>query len=263
MLNKFLFLFLVVISVVSCKVPTDVVYFQESKNLEQIPATGSFTPVFKVDDIVSILVTATDMDAARPFNLAQGASVSVSAGDGGVSSGGSEAGEPTYLIDEEGNIDFPVLGKLKIVGMTRVEVREMIKEKLKVYINEPMLNIRLKNFKFTVLGEVSNPGSYTIPNDRVTIIEALGMAGDMTIKGKRANVMVIRENDGVNTYHRVDFTSKSIFESPVYYLAQNDVLYIEPNDSKIRTSKTNNNTFGIVLSVLGALLSALAFATTL
>ncbi|MCK8520553.1 polysaccharide biosynthesis/export family protein [Aquimarina sp. D1M17] len=256
---RFLLLPLLIISIFSCKAPEDVVYFQNSANLEKINSKSSFTPVFKVDDIVSIFVSAGDMDAARPFNLGQGSSISAIGGENGAGTGGGTgASEPTYLIDETGNIDFPVLGKLKLAGLTRIQVKEMIKEKLKVYINDPIVSVRLKNFKITVLGEVVSPGSYTVPNERVTIIEALGMAGDMTIKGKRKNVMVIRENDGVNTYHRVDLTSKEIFESPVYYLAQNDVLYIEPNDSKVRTSKTNNNTLGIILSVFGVALSAVS-----
>ncbi|WP_109300668.1 polysaccharide biosynthesis/export family protein [Aquimarina sp. AU474] len=250
---KFLLLLVLLISVISCKAPGDVVYFQNSSDLEKIASKNSFTPVFKVDDIVSIFISAGDMDAARPFNLGQGTSISAAGGEGGT--GGAGGVEPTYLIDEKGNIDFPVLGQLKIEGLTRIEVKDMIKEKLKIYINDPIVSVRLKNFKITVLGEVVRPGSYTIPNERVTIIEALGLAGDMTIKGKRGNVMVIRENDGVNTYHRVDLTSKSIFDSPVYYLAQNDVLYIEPNNSRIRTSKTNSNALGIIISVVGIVLS--------
>ncbi len=260
---KFLFLLLVFISVVSCKVPGDVVYFQNSEDLEQITSKNSFTPVFKVDDIVSILVSASDMDAARPFNL-MGASIGAASGEGAAASSGSSGSSsegPTYLIDEEGNIDFPVLGSLKIAGLTRIEVKKMLKEKLKIYINDPIVSVRLQNFKITVLGEVRSPGAYTIPNERITIIEALGLAGDMTIKGKRPNVMVIRENEGVNTYHRVDLTSKSIFESPVYYLAQNDVLYVEPNNSQIRTSKTNNNTLAIILSVFGVALTSIGLIT--
>jgi len=258
---KFLFLLLVFISVMSCKVPENVVYFQDSKDLEQISSKNSFTPVFKVDDIVSILVSASDMDAARPFNLMGGSSIISSAGEGAPASSGSSGEGPTYLIDEEGNIDFPVLGSVKIAGFTRIEVKNMLKEKLKVYINDPIVSVRIQNFKITVLGEVRTPGAYTIPNERITIIEALGLAGDMTIKGKRANVMVIRENEGVNTYYRVDLTSKSIFESPVYYLAQNDVLYIEPNNSQIRTSKTNNNTLAIILSVFGVALTSIGLIT--
>lgn len=259
MRSRFLFLFVVLISVFSCKVPENVVYFQNSTDLEKISSTNSFTSVFKVDDIVGIMVSAADMDAVRPFNLMQGSSSSLGeSGGGSTSSSGS--GEPTYLIDEKGNVDFPVLGQLKIAGLTRIEAKEMIKEKLKIYINDPIVSVRLKNFKITVMGEVSKPGSYTIPNERVTIIEALGLAGDMTIKGKRENLMVIRENEGVNTYHRVDLTSKSIFKSPVYYLAQNDVLYVEPNDSRIRESKTRNNTLGVIISIVGVVLSVVTLA---
>lgn len=259
---KFLFLTLVLVSVFSCKAPGDVIYFQDSQNLEQITSANSFTPVFKVDDIISILVSASDMDAARPFNLMGGSSVGGDSGENGGASGASSGGgEPTYLIDEEGNIEFPVLGELKVAGLTRVKVKEMIKEKLKIYIKDPIVSVRLKNFKITVLGEVGSPGAYTIPNERITIIEALGLAGDMTIKGKRSNVMVIRESEGVNTYHRVDLTSKTIFESPVYYLAQNDVLYVEPNKSQIRTSKTNNNTLAIILSVFGVALTSIGLIT--
>ncbi len=258
MKNRILCLIVIIATSFSCKVPTDVVYFQESKNLEEISSTNTFTPVFKVDDVVSIFISATDMDAARPFNLMRGASLDTSGLDSGIGSDTGTTNEPTYLIDEDGNIDYPVLGTLKIAGLTRTQVKEMIKEKLKAYINDPVVSVRLKNFKITVLGEISRPGSYTIPNERITVIEALGLAGDMTIRGKRENVVVIRENEGVNTYHRVDLTSKSIFESPVYYLAQNDVLYIEPNDTRIRESKTRTNTFGIIVSVLGVLISIAA-----
>ncbi len=258
MRHRFLLLLLLLISIFSCKTPTDVVYFQNSENLEKITSTNSFTPIFKVDDIVSISISAPDMDAARPFNL-MGTSIGAPGENGEVVGGG----EPTYLIDEEGNIDFPVLGRLKLAGLTRIEVKELIKEKLKIYINDPIVSVRLKNFKITVIGEVSNPGSYTIPNERVTVIEALGMAGDMTIVGKRANVMVIRENQGENTYHRVDLTSKSIFESPVYYLAQNDVLYVEPNESRVKQSKARNNALGIIISVIGVAISTIALITGL
>ncbi|MDY8136272.1 polysaccharide biosynthesis/export family protein [Aquimarina sp. 2201CG5-10] len=252
-------LFLIIsVLVFSCKAPADVVYFQNSKDLEQIPSKNSFTPVFKVDDVISILVSASDMDAARPFNLMQGSSITAGISGENAASSGAGTAEPTYLIDEQGNIDFPVLGKLKLAGLTRVQVKEMIKEKLKIYIKDPIVSIRLKNFKITVMGEVNTPGSFTIPNERITIIEALGLAGDMTIRGKRQNVMIIRENDGVNTYHRIDLTSKTIFDSPAYYLAQNDVLYVEPNESQVRSSRTNNNVFGIILSIVGVTLSALA-----
>ena len=258
-LYNFVLLLVISIFIFSCKTPTDVVYFQESQNLEKISSENSFTPVFKVDDIVSILVSAIDMDAVRPFNLLQGGSLATPE-SGGTSSSTSGSSEPTYLIDEDGNIDFPVLGKLKIAGLNRAQVKDILKNKLKEYLNDPIVNVRLKNFKITVIGEVNEPGSYTIPNERITIIEAIGLAGDLTITGKRTNVMVIRENESVNTYHRLDLTSKDIFDSPVYYLAQNDVLYVEPNIARVKNSEgnKNRNTIGIALSVIGVSLSALA-----
>ena len=127
MQGKFFFLLLLFISIISCKTPTDIVYFQNASDLEKITSTNSFTPTLKVDDVISILVSASDMDAARPFNL-QGASISM--GENGASAdAGQGVAEPTYLIDENGNIEFPVLGKLKLAGLTRIEVKEMIKEK--------------------------------------------------------------------------------------------------------------------------------------
>ncbi len=257
MQGRFFLLLLLTLLIFSCKTPTDVVYFQNASDLEKITSTNSFTPTLKVDDVISILVSASDMDAARPFNL-QGASISMGENGGEGAPNAGRVAEPTYLIDEEGNIEFPVLGKLKLAGLTRIQVKEMIKEKLKIYINDPIVSVRLKNFKITVIGEVNSPGSYVIPNERVTVIEALGLAGDLAIRGKRKNVMVIRENEGVNTYHRLDLTSKSIFDSPVYYLAQNDVLYVEPNPSRIRESRTSNNLLGIVLSVIGVGVSVAA-----
>jgi len=256
-LSKFKLLVVLSVILISCKTPKDIVYFQESKDLEIVPLKQVFVPTFKVDDIISVFVSASDMDAARPFNLMQGASI----GDDGAttsSSGGSNV-EPTYLIDQEGNIEFPVIGKLKIFGLTRIEVKELIREKLKAFINDPIITVRLKNFKITVLGEVRNPGSFTIPNDRITVIEALGLAGDMTIRGKRTNIVVIKENKGENIYHRLDLTSKNIFDSPAYFLAQNDVLYVEPNKAQVKSSNvTNTNKANLVISAVGILLAGIS-----
>ncbi len=255
-LSKFKLLIVLVVILGSCKAPTDVVYFQGSKDLEKVPLKQDFVPTFKVDDIISIFVSASDMDAARPFNLMQGVSL------GGDSASAPSAGsnvEPTYLIDQEGNIEFPVIGKLKISGLTRIQVKELIREKLKAFINDPIITVRLKNFKITVLGEVRTPGSFTIPNDRITVIEALGLAGDMTIRGKRTNIIVIKENNGENTYHRLDLTSKKVFDSPAYFLAQNDVLYVEPNEAQVKSSSvTSTNKANLVLSAIGILLAGIS-----
>lgn len=253
-LFKISYLALIFCMFFSCKAPLDVAYFQDTKNAEEITSINSFEPIFKSDDVISITVSAADMDTARPFNLSQGLELSSSTG-----SNASNVNERSnnYLIDSDGNIEFPVLGSLKVGGLTRIKLKKMLKAKLKTYINDPIVSVRLQNFKITVLGEVNRPGTYSILNERLTVIEAIGMAGDLTIKGKRQNVLVIRESDSLKTYHKIDLTSKNIFNLPAYYLTQNDVVYIEPNTSQTRRSRTNDNTLGVAFSAISIVLSAL------
>ncbi len=239
--------------------PEDVAYFQNTANKEEVSSVDSFEPVFKIDDIINISVSAADMDTARPFNLSQGFS---SSSEEGANSSSGNSQSPSYLIDYEGNIEFPVLGKLKVVDLTRIQVKKMIREKLKSYINDPIVTVRLNNFKITVLGEVRNPGAFSVPNERITIIEALGLAGDLTIKGKRTNITVIRENGVKKIFHKIDLTSKEIFSSPGYYLTQNDVIYVEPNESKLRESENNATKLGVLFSSVGVLISVLTFLIT-
>lgn len=254
--NKIFTVALLITLFFSCKTPVDVAYFQDTKNLEKITSPSTFSPVFKSDDILSITVSAADMDTARPFNLSQGISLP-SSNEGTASSSSGSNQTPNYLIDAEGNIEFPVLGQLKVAGLTRIKLKNLLKTKLKTYINDPIISIRLQNFKITVLGEVNRPGTYSISNERLTVIEAIGLAGDLTIKGKRQNVTVVRESDTLKTYHKIDLTSKNIFNMPAYYLTQNDVVYVEPNKSQTRRSQTNDNTLSVVFSAISVVISAL------
>ena len=161
-----------------------------------------------------------------------------------------------YLIDKEGNIDFPVLGKVELVGLTTEQAKQKIREILqKDYLKDPIVNMRIKNFRVTILGEVNKPGTYTVESERVTIFEALGLAGDLKIKGKRDNVLVIRDFNGTKTYTRVDLTSKALINSPVYFLTQNDVVYVEPNKSAI-TSASLDNRVTIAVSILSMLVTS-------
>ena len=141
-----------------------------------------------------------------------------------------------YLVDASGTIDFPILGKLKISGMTRSEVLQMLQQKIGVYIKNPIINLRVMNFKVSVHGEVNSPGTFPVASDRLTLIEALTMAKDLTIYGKRDNILVIRQIDGVVTYNRVDITKTDFINSPFYYLRQNDMVYVEPNRMAIQAN---------------------------
>jgi polysaccharide export outer membrane protein len=163
----------------------------------------------------------------------------------------------TYLIDPEGNIEFPVLGTIKVGGLTRVEATKMLKERIGEYVNEFIVNIRLINFTITVLGEVARPGAFTVQNERVSLNEALGLAGDLTIYGRRDNIFLIREVDGKKKYAKYDLTSINVVNSPVYYLSQNDVIYVEPNSARIKTSSFNPNN-GILISAVSTLATIIA-----
>jgi polysaccharide export outer membrane protein len=156
--------------------------------------------------------------------------------------GGYAQGAPTppgYLVNSDGNIQFPIIGDIQLAGMTRTQAIEKLKEELSSYIVNPTISIRILNFRVTVLGDVRNPGTFTIPNERITVLEALGIAGDLLITGERENVLVVRDDDGKKREYRIDLTSESLFSSPVYYLQQNDVIYVEPNRAKRNSSVIN------------------------
>lgn len=228
----------------SCGSKKDVVYFQNTGNFETLVEKNSITPKFKVDDLISIHVSTLNSEASVPFNLFRGAA-----------EGGIRPEQVDYLIDKEGEIDFPVIGKIKISGLSSEELRVLLREKLSDYLKKPIINIRLKNFTVTILGEVNRPGTYPVSGERITILEALGFAGDLTVKGVRKNVMVIRDFDGTKVYTRIDLTKKEVMSSPVFYLTQNDVVYIEPNQSAITASSLDNRAT-IAISIASVLITS-------
>ncbi len=228
----------------SCASKKDVVYFQNSGNFETLVGEDTFSPKFKVDDLISIHVSTLDPEASVPFNLFRGSQ-----------EGGLRPEQVDYLVDKDGDIDFPVIGKIKAAGSSSEELRVLLRKKLEDYLKDPIINIRLKNFSVTVLGEVKKPGTYPVNGERITILEALGLAGDLTIKGMRNNVMVIRDFDGTKVYTKVDLRDKEILNSPVYYLTQNDVVYVEPNQSAV-TSSSLDNRATIAISIASVLITS-------
>lgn len=242
-----LMMFCMVLVLTSCATKHDIVYFQNAKNFETIVDTDTFTPKLKVNDIVSIYVSTFDMEASKPFNL--------------IKNTGTTGQLIDYLIDIDGNIDFPVLGKIKLLGLTVEEAKELIKKKLSDgYLKDPIVNIRIQNFRITVLGQVNSPGTYTISGERITIMEALGLAGDLNIRGRRDNILIIRDFNGTKTYTRVDLTNKEVFNSPVYYLTQNDVVYVEPNNAAI-SSASGDSRIGLFSSILGLAVGIIVLVT--
>lgn len=254
--NKYLLLIITTFLIVSCAVPKKVVYFQDSNNNEVITSSNKFSLKYKEGDILEIFVSAPDLETVRPFNNSSPSSANDSSLSGGdkVNSGSS------YVVSSEGTIEFPVLGKLKVLGLGKLEVKELIEKELKKYVNSTFVSVKLQNFKITILGEVNSPGVYQISSERITIVEALGLAKDLNIRGKRENITIIRETDEGKKYHKIDMTSKNIFDSPIYYLKQNDIVYVEPNKTQIRSSKNYNisRILTSISSVLGIILSTLA-----
>lgn len=250
--TKYLFALLgVLLFLGSCASKKDMVYFQGVDEVNLDSVNGDYSPVLLPDDQLSIVVSSLDMKAAIPFNLPV-VSVDVT---GTIAAGGVVL--QTYLIASDGTIEFPQLGTLKLAGLTRLEAVLFLKEKLRPFLLDPVVNMQLVNFKVTVLGEVKRPGKISVKNERITIVEALGSVGDATLWGKRENVLVIRETEQGKTYTRIDLTSEKMFQSPVYYLQQNDVVYVEPNKPRINNSATSSTT-SIIISVTSLVITVLA-----
>lgn len=244
-LNLYFFIFLGAVLLSSCASRKDVIYFQDTGIFETQVNTNTFVSKFKVDDLVSIYVSSLNPEASAPFNLVKG---------GGID-GGLRAEQVDYLVDQAGEIDFPVIGKLKIAGLTPDELRGLIRDRLSDYLKNPIINIRLLNFTVTILGEVNRPGTYPVNGEQITILEALGLSGDLTIRGVRENVLVIRDFNGTKVYTRIDLTSKNMVKSPVFYLTQNDVIYVEPNQSGISASSLDNRAT-IAISIASILITS-------
>ena len=244
---KYLVLIISMQAILSCVPSKEIAYFQEIDDAMMNDALINLETKIKVDDLLTINVAALDPEASIPFNLMESPI-------GGM-------GRPlSYLVDADGELNFPVLGKIKVAGLTTKELTDTLGEKLSKFIINPVVNIRLINFRVTVLGEVKAPGMYTIPNERISILEAIGMAGDLTIQGKRSSVLLIREQEGKRVKIPINLTSEHLLNSPYYYLAQNDVIYIEPNKAKRNSSAVGANT-GVILSSISTLISIIAILT--
>ena len=245
----------------ACRAPKDVVYFQgidevTPERLAEMSQT--YTTKITNDDLLSINVTAWDPAAVTPFNPPVFAYSTVPQGEQPIT---ASQNLYTYLVDQEGYINFPVLGKVHASGLTRQELANKMEEMISKYVENPLVNVQLLNFKITMMGEVSRPGTLSIKNDRVSILDAIGMAGDLQLTANRKNILVIRDNNGMKETHRLDITDPAIFASPYYYLKQNDIVYVEPVKTKQRTRTSSDRSF--TMSVLTSLISSVSIITSM
>ncbi|MCX2485277.1 polysaccharide biosynthesis/export family protein [Pedobacter sp. MR2016-24] len=234
----------------SCAPKVQAVYFTDidSLKIKQVMGATFTEPLIQTDDILSITVQTIDPAASMAVNQTPAAAAPASAGAGLAISG--------FLVDKKGNVEIPMLGIVKLAGLTTAAAKEVIRTEALKYYKDPTIQVRFANYKITVLGEVAKPSSYTVPNEKVSILDAIAMAGDVTIYGKRNNVLLIRETDGKKDVVRLDLTQSAVLSSPYFYLKQNDVLYVEPGKGKIAANNAaQRQTLTILVSSLSVLIA--------
>lgn len=261
MMRKYVTCLLVCVAVffTACTSTKKILYLQDVVPLKQQEIEQKYEVIIHSDDLLAIMVNSRDPELALPFNMPM-----VTYQLGSNSTGQQRV--LGYLVDTNGDIDFPILGKIHVEGLTRMQLTELVKNKLIEgdLIKDPIVTVQFLNFKVSVMGEVGRPGSFTISGDRITLLEALSMAGDLTIYGRRDRVGVIRENNGKRTILFHDLRSAEIFNSPCYYLQQNDIVYVEPNKAKAGQSEINQNkSVGVWLSAASILVSIASLIVTL
>ncbi|MFV0467859.1 MAG: polysaccharide biosynthesis/export family protein [Dysgonomonas sp.] len=236
----------------SCGSTKKVTYFQDIDTIrfEKNP----YTLVIEPGDNLYITVSTINKEAAAIFNAIDEATSNLSV---------ETMAYKGYLVDEDGNINFPLIGKLKLSGLTKKQAIELLKTEASAYISDPVINIRFLNYKITVLGEVTKPGVYDFSDEKVSLFDALGKAGDLSIYGKRKNVIVCRDVDGKKEYTRLDLTSAQVFNSPYYYLQQNDIIYVEANSAKIVSSSIYNQNLPLILSTISTLTTVITLIITI
>ena len=237
-MRRFLLFGLVALLMSSCNTSKEIIYLQDVRleSPEEIKAAETIT--IEPKDMLSIVVSSSQPDAARIFNLPI---MATQASNGDLMYDSYLNG---YVVDGDGYIDFPVVGKIKASGLNRWQLQDRIMETLrdKKLLDDPVVTVDFMNFKVSILGEVTAPGTYSIKSDKVSVLEAIAMARDLTIYGKRDEVYVIREEGGQRHSYKLDLRSSDIFDSPAYYLKQNDVIYVQPNKVRAGQSTINQDT---------------------
>ena len=249
---------LFLLSLSSCVNQKQIAYFQKGINQsDTIGVARAYIPKIQPGDILDIKIGSLNPIASsffNPYSTMPLTTDNTGAAPGGSGSSSSvvQPSAPGFLVDSAGTIELPLIGTIKIAGLNTSEARDVIKSHIKTYLKEPTVNVRFLNYKISVMGEVVRPSVYVIPNERITLPEALSMAGDLTIFAKRENVLVIRDENGKKIFGRVNLTTRDLYSSPFYYLHANDAVYVEPGKGRIaQTDK--------VYQLLPVILSALSF----
>lgn len=262
-MKKITFMAITAMLLVSCSGIKNVAYLQDSELIDLTTSNVLYDARIMPKDILTITVNTVNPEASAPFNLIVSTEGIIQNGRQTIS---SQRALQTYLVDNDGNIEFPVLGTLNVGGLTKSECEQMIHGKIMPYLNvneNPVVTVRMSNYKISVLGEVNKPGMFTVNNEKINIFEALAQAGDLTIYGVRDRVKLIRENsNGRKEVFTLNLNDAEIIKSPYYYLQQNDVVYVEPNKVKARNSRVGQTTT-VWLSLTGILVSLASLLYTI
>lgn len=239
----------------ACGSVKDITYLQGEGLLKKTAIADTFDLKIQKDDLLDIVVSSIEPELLRPFNQQY---IGNNSGNNNGNYNSNSGYNRGYLVEVDGTINYPLLGKIKVAGLTRREVIDLIQKKLDKggYVKDPIVTIRFQNFRISILGEVNRPGTYNISSERITLFEALSMAGDLTIHGRRDRVAVIREIDSERTILYHDLRSMEVFQSPDYFLKQNDMIYVEPNHVRAEASAQNQFTsVGTWMSIISFLSS--------
>lgn len=237
----------------SCTSYKDIVYFQNIDDVELGPLTSEFEAVIKKDDRLSIVVSGPDKTVTAPYNL----TLTEMSTTGSVNANPEQA-TLTYLVDVDGNIDFPILGKIHVEGSTRSQLVDYLTKEIGKDVQNPIVTVSFKNYKITVLGEVKSPGTFTIDSEKINILQALGKAGDLNLTAERDGILLLREVDGVQTHHKIDLKDSHLLDSPYFYLQQNDVIVVPPSPTRVATATTATGIWSVALSSVTTVIALLS-----
>lgn len=242
-MKKQIVVVLSILLLTSCATRDQVVYFRNIEKLDDMEAIEQFQPRIEVNDVLRIQISSLNEEVVQPFRL----------GNDRQSGGGTNNQSLLngYLVDATGNIKFPVLGRIEVLGMTRGELEDYLTGELQEYVTDVVVRVRIMNFSVTVMGEIGS-SVITVQDERLTIPQAIAMAGDITYNGKRENILVIRDHNGKKSYGRVDITDADVFQNPYYFLKQNDIVYVEPTYRQVKSAGFITSWQGLVSIVTTA-----------
>ena len=256
---KALILLAAAVSLAGCATSKQILYFQDINDRQLKALANEYEAVIKKDDRLSIVVSGSDKMVTAPYNL----TLTDLGGATSAASTDPERATLSYLVDAEGNIEFPILGKIHVEGMTRNELVKYLSDEIGKDVKDPVVYVSFRNYKITVLGEVKAPGTFTIDSEKISILQALGRAGDLLLTADRTGIILLREVNGVQQHYNIDLLNSDILESPYFYLQQNDVLYVPASATRVATATAATSLWSVALSSISTALSVVTMIIAL